>query len=109
MFLLSAMIVITQSLIAQTNVRPQDVPAKKERSQDFSLTDSDRVINARIRDRLKQEGLQGYDSIAISTKNGDVEVSGTVQSSEDAEKVLSTIRATDGVNAVFNRIVVENR
>jgi osmotically-inducible protein OsmY len=76
--------------------------------QDSAATPQDRGINAKIRSKLK-DGRQskGFDSVTLKTSNGNVVVSGTVNSSDDLRKINDKVKGIDGVKSVNNQIEIK--
>lgn len=83
---------------------------EKTHPQDTAATDSDKTINAKIRDKLSGGWFAtGYETIIIRTANGVVTITGTVDKFEDLDKINSEIKKIDGVKSVNNQLKVKNR
>lgn len=75
---------------------------------DKAATENDRVINAKIREKLNGSWFtKNYENIAISTVNGSVTVTGTVDNSNDIKKITDDIKRIDGVVNVANQVTVK--
>lgn len=78
-------------------------------SQDSAATDSDRMINDKIRNKLRGGWFsKAYDNVTVRTVNGNVTVEGTVEKRDDIQKVTDEIRKVDGVKNVNNRLQAIN-
>lgn len=77
-------------------------------SQDYAATESDRQLNAKIRDKLSG-GWFGpdYSLVVIKTSNGVVTLIGSVDKPDDAQKANDTIRKIDGVRSVNNQLNIK--
>ena len=81
----------------------------KKYSQDYAATQQDRVINSKIRNKLGNGWFsKGYEGIVLKTTNGTVLIMGTVDKSDDLEKINEDIKAIEGVKAVNNQIQTMN-
>ena len=75
---------------------------------DKAQTDGDRIINSRIEEKLNGGWFsKGYPNIALNTSNGNVTVTGYVDSSDDVQKVEEEIKKIDGVRSVNNQVIVK--
>lgn len=79
-------------------------------AQDFAATDSDRILNAKIRDRLKNGWFtKGYEALIIKTSNGVVTIIGAVDNEKDIPKVTDEIKKVEGVKKVNAQLSVKHR
>lgn len=77
--------------------------------QDNAATESDRQINAKIRDRISGWVKDNYKNVSLNTANGTVTIIGVLNSPDDQKTLLIEIRKIDGVrNIVNNTSVVDN-
>lgn len=84
--------------------------SEKKYPQDFASNSQDRQLNAKIRDKLSNGWFsKGYETLVIRTTNGVVIISGTVDKSEDIQKISDQIKDIDGVRSVNNQLTVKNR
>lgn len=75
--------------------------------QDNAASDTDRSINARIRDRLSGWFTNGYETITLNTSNGVVTIIGFVKSNDDIEKINKEAKNVDGVKSVNNNASIQ--
>lgn len=74
---------------------------------DKAQTDGDRIINARIQEKLNGGWFsKGYPNISLNTSNGNVTVTGFVDSPDDIQKIDEEIKKIDGVKNVTNQASV---
>ena len=73
-------------------------------TKDSAVTDKDRMINQKIRERLLKWNPKGYETLVIATSNGVVTISGNVDRVEDIQKISHDAKYTDGVKSVTNQI-----
>lgn len=77
---------------------------------DRAASDSDRALNALIRDKLNGGWFSsGYLTIVLNTSNGVVTVSGIVDNYDDIQKITKDIQKIDGVKSVNNRLTSKNK
>ena len=78
-------------------------------NRDTSSTDQDRQLNDKIHEKLSGGWFsKAYDkTVTTSTNDGIVTVSGTVDTSEDVQKVIDKIKSIDGVKSINNRLTVQ--
>lgn len=70
---------------------------------------SDTAITSRVKNRLiRDEHISGFD-IKVFTNQGAVSVSGDVDGEDMASRVMSIVRATEGVKSVRNELTVVTR
>lgn len=77
--------------------------------QDRASTDSDRQINSKIRNRLNGWFTKGFETIAISTADGVVTITGFVEKNDDLEKINKEAKAVDGVKTVNNKVTIKKK
>lgn len=71
---------------------------------------SDADINKKIRDALSSGWFsKGYPDVAYDVYNGSVNLKGTVETHEDAAKVVDSVKMIDGVRQVNNQIKVAKK
>jgi len=78
-------------------------------TKDSAITDKDRAINTKIRERLSKWSPKGYETIVIATSNGVVTITGNVDRVEDIQKISHDAKYTEGVKSVTNQISVKKR
>lgn len=70
---------------------------------------TDTAITSRVKNRLiRDEYISGFD-IKVSTSRGAVTVSGDVDGENMARRVMSIVRATEGVRSARNELTVVTR
>ena len=91
-------------------VKDQDTrEAAKEAAkypQDRFASDADREINNKIRDKISGWFTNEYKNIALNTSNGNVSISGYVDSLDAQKKLTDEVRKIEGVKAVSNNTQV---
>jgi osmotically-inducible protein OsmY len=80
---------------------------KDERS--VSVTTSDSAITTRIKSKFAADSVVSVFDVGVRTWKGTVTLSGTVGSYTARDQAESIAKATSGVRAVNNHIVVEDR
>jgi len=81
----------------------------KKYSQDYAATESDKKINAKIRDKLKGGWFsKGYEELVIKTDNGDVVIIGAVEKYDDIKKINDKLKDIEGVKSIENQAVPRN-
>lgn len=80
--------------------------SQKYQGNDAAATDSDRLLNQKIRDKLNGGWFSKNfnNSINLKTSNGIVTVTGVLDNSDDISRVLIEIRKIDGVKSVNNQV-----
>jgi osmotically-inducible protein OsmY len=75
---------------------------------DKAQTEGDRLINARIQEKLNGGWFsRGYPNIALSTSEGNVTVTGYVDSPDDIKKIDEEIKKFEDVKSVINEVSVK--
>jgi osmotically-inducible protein OsmY len=100
----------TSYLRSFTNLADNDSKirtAEENYPQDSAATDSDRLLNAEIRAKLKGWFTNNYDGLSIITKNGVVTIIGTVDSADDLKKLNEKVKNIKGVNSVNNQAQIK--
>lgn len=69
----------------------------------------DSVITNTIRARYVEDPVVNFGDVAVTTMNGNVRLSGRVDSGNEAVRAAQIARAVDGVRSVDNDIVVRRR
>lgn len=78
--------------------------------QDAAATQEDRVLNAKIREKLNSGWFsKGFDAIILRTSNGVVLITGAVNTNDEVQKVHEQVKSVDGVREVNNQLSVKNR
>lgn len=82
--------------------------SETEFPQDFAATSQDRMLNAKIREKLNGGWLsKGYQTLVIKTTDGVVVITGTVDKPEDIKKISDQVKSIEGVRSINNRAVVK--
>lgn len=77
--------------------------------KDSAETNEDKELNQKIRDRLSGGWYaKENETFILKTKNGDVEIIGTVKTYDDAQKIQNEVKKVEGVKTVTNEITVRN-
>jgi len=82
-----------------------------QNSQDTGTTDSDKIINQKIRSKLNfsVSSPQAYSNITFRTSNGVVTITGTVNNASDIRATGDQVRSIDGVKGVNNLLIAPNQ
>lgn len=97
-----------QGLTAYSDSQLNDY--EKKFPQDAAFDKQDRQINAKIRDKVISKWFSnGNKKLALKTANGVVIITGTVDSSEDVQKVSDLIKEIEGVKSVNNQLTPKNQ
>lgn len=84
--------------------------SEKKFPQDSAATLEDRQLNARIRDKLNNGWFsKGYETLILRTSNGVVVISGTVDKSEDVQKIGDQVKEVEGTRSVNNQLSTRNQ
>jgi osmotically-inducible protein OsmY len=76
--------------------------------QDYAATDSDRTLNAKIREKLGSGWFtKGYETVILRTKDGTVTISGIVGSYDDVNKINEKLKDVDGIKNLNNQVSVK--
>ncbi len=74
-----------------------------------SVVASDSAITTKIKGKYVGDSVVSVFNIGVRTYEGTVTLSGTVGSIAARDRAVSLARATDGVRAVNNQIIIEDR
>lgn len=85
------------------NYKRSNEAATATMSKDSAATDQDRVINAKIREKIRQWNPKGYETLVIATRNGAVVITGTIDRVEDFQRINNDVKNIDGVKSVTNQ------
>lgn len=104
-------IVTTKGMVSNsTYSEPNLQNSEAKFPQDKAATDQDRVINAKIREKLNGGWLsKGFDALVIRTANGIVVITGSVDTPADVQKVNEHVRSVEGVKSVNNQVNVKGK
>ena len=83
--------------------------SEKKYPQDTAATPEDRQINAKIRSKLSGWFTKGYETVILRTSNGVVVITGTVEKSDEIQKVNDKIKDVEGVKSVNNQVTVQKK
>lgn len=75
--------------------------------QDKYATDSDRLLNSKIRDKISGWFSDKYKNITLNTSNGIVTITGYVESQDDLKKLVDEVQKVNGVKSVNNQVQVK--
>ena len=67
---------------------------------------SDSALTASIKEKLEANEMNRFDGVAVTTNNGVVTLTGSVQSEQAMKKVLDIVHDADGVVRVDNKLTV---
>jgi hyperosmotically inducible periplasmic protein len=67
---------------------------------------SDSALTASIKEKLEANKMNRFDGVAVTTNNGVVTLTGSVQSEQAMKKVLDIARDANGVTRVDNKLTV---
>lgn len=99
-------------------VKPKPAPytdaqlqtSEKKYPKDTAATRDDRQLNARIREKLSSWLAGGSNRVLVlSTSNGIVVISGTVDRFDDLQKINDQLQDVDGIKAVSNQVDVKQK
>lgn len=78
--------------------------------QDAAATAEDKLLNAKIREKLNSGWFsKGFDAIILRTSNGVVLITGVVDKNDDVQKVHEQVKNVDGVREVNNQLSIKNK
>jgi osmotically-inducible protein OsmY len=100
---------ISQSESAPGMTSGQEMGQTQTKPQDAAATEQDKQINAKIRDKLSNLGIKGFETIILRTQNGIVLISGSVDKVDDITKIKDQVKDVDGVKSVNNQLTAKNR
>jgi len=84
--------------------------SEKNYPQDSAANYKDRQLNAKIRDELSSGWFsKGNETLVITTTNGVVVISGTVDKVEDMQKLNDQIKDMEGVRSVNSQLTVKSK
>ena len=84
--------------------------APQDESQDYAETNADRIINKKIREKLGGGWISsGYDTIGLKTTQGNVTITGTVETTSEVQKITDEVRKVDGVKNITNNVTVRSK
>lgn len=82
--------------------------SEKKYPQDSAATPQDRQLNARIRDRINSSWFSPRgEAIILKTANGIVIITGTIERTEDSQKLEKEIKEVSGVKSVNSNLNVQ--
>lgn len=76
--------------------------------QDYAATESDRALNAKIRDKLSGWFTNDYEGLSIRTTNGVVTITGTVDKVDDIQKINDKLKDINGITSVNNQVTAKS-
>lgn len=85
----------------RTNNTTAQVTSGDQKTKDYGALDSDKKLNAQIRDKLDK---QLFDTVVIITANGVVTLAGSVENQKDFENTVKDIEQMEGVKKVNNKV-----
>lgn len=84
--------------------------AQKNYPQDTASTEADRVLNARIRDRISDGWFsKSFEMITLKTNNGVVTIMGVVDSNDDVKKIQDKLKDVEGIRSVNNQLSTKSK
>lgn len=104
-----------QVMIAEKNTQyysdrsdKSEIKNEQKYPQDYAATESDRVLNSKIRDKISNGWfVKENKTLVIQTNNGVVTITGFVEKFEDVDNLNNEIRKIDGVRQVNNQVTVK--
>ncbi len=104
-------IAVDPNYVKNGDVKANGVDVKKtddKYPQDAAATPEDKVLNAKIREKLSSGWFsKGFDAIILRTSNGIVLITGAVDTNDDVVKVHDQVKSVDGVKDVNNQLTVK--
>lgn len=94
--------------ISQGDAMPTTA-APQIKGEDTASTEQDKQINAKIRDKLKNLNLNGYETIILRTQNGIVMITGSVEKVDDLMKIRDQVKSVEGVKTVNNQVTAKTK
>ncbi len=96
------------------NDNPTNAPAKSAtsmRAENATEAVSDSAITTTIKTKLllSMKDLKSAEDVHVKTRDGIVNVSGTVPSKQQHDVALETIRSVDGVRSIHDSLKVSSR
>jgi hyperosmotically inducible periplasmic protein len=67
---------------------------------------SDSALTASVKEKLEANEMNRFDGVAVTTRNGVITLTGSVQNEQAMKKVLDIAQETDGVTRVDNKLRV---
>ncbi len=87
------------------NDNPKMRDAQKNYPQDVGFTEADKLLNAKVREKISDGWFtNSFETITLKTNNGVVTIIGVVDSSDDIRKINDKLKDVDGVKAVNNQL-----
>jgi hyperosmotically inducible protein len=80
-----------------------------EGRQDVAGYTNDSVITNTIRAKYVEDPVVNFGDVAVTTMNGNVRLSGRVDSASESARAGQIARSVDGVRSVDNEILVRRR
>jgi osmotically-inducible protein OsmY len=80
-----------------------------EGRQDVAGYTNDSVITNTIRAKYVEDPVVNFGDVAVTTMNGNVRLSGRVDSGSEVGRAVQIARSVDGVRSVENDILVRRR
>lgn len=82
--------------------------SEKKHPQDSAATPQDRQLNARIRDKINSGWFSPRnEAIVLKTANGVVIITGTIERTEDTQKLEKDIKEINGVRSVNSNLSIQ--
>lgn len=95
--------------ISQGEAMPSMTATPQVKGEDTASTEQDKQINAKIRDKLKNLNLNGYETIILRTQNGIVMITGSVEKVDDLMKIRDQVKSVEGVKTVNNQVTAKTK
>ncbi len=89
----------------ETNTRK----GKDTNSKDTFETSADEQLNKKIRDKIGGGILNKNKNVTLSTSNGIVTLSGSIDSTSDEQKLISEVLKVEGVKSVRSHLQAGNQ
>jgi len=105
-------IIISSALLSVAGLNAADVPQHPTTMNApapaaNAPANSDAALQKKIHDKISSGVfVKGYDRVKVEVKNGDVLLTGSVNTAADKDKVEKEVRKVDGVKNVTDKVTV---
>lgn len=97
------------NMVSMNNNHNSTATSTAAMTKDTASTDKDRMINAKIREKLLKWNPRGYETLVFATSNGAVTITGNIERVEDIQKISADVRNTEGVKSITNQASIRRR
>lgn len=74
-----------------------------------STSTADQALETSIHKKLQEEKVSSLDTLQISVNNGIVTLGGTVQSQEEAQRIVGLVRSISEVKSITNNLKISGQ